>query len=176
MVEIQIRRATAADAAALAQGNITMAAETEDRALDGDTVRRGVAAVLADAARGQYFVAQRDGQVVGQMLITYEASDWRDGTFWWIQSVHVSAAARGQGVYRALHRYVEAQAKAAGDVCGLRLYVEKSNTRAQAVYRAMGMGCTEYDLYEIDWSAGAQRDQEIERSRDQGGRRRDAET
>jgi ribosomal protein S18 acetylase RimI-like enzyme len=152
MAEIRIRRATAADGEALAAGNIAMAAETEGRPLDGATVRRGVAAVLADAARGQYFVAERDGEVVGQMLITYEASDWRDGDFWWIQSVFVSEVARGQGVYRALHEYVESAAKAAGNVCGLRLYVEKSNTRAQAVYRAMGMRCTEYDLYEIDWS------------------------
>lgn len=94
---------------------------------------------------------------VGQLLITYEISDWRNGVFWWIQSVYVAPEARGGGVYRALHGHVATAAKKAGNVCGLRLYVDHDNTGAQRVYERMGMRRTEYLLYEDDWSGVAAR-------------------
>lgn len=101
---------------------------------------------------GVYYLAEQDGRVVGQLLITFEFSDWRDGLFWWIQSVYVHPSARRGGVYRALHRHVEQEARKSGTACGLRLYVDKRNTRAQQVYRSLGLVPTEYDLYEADWS------------------------
>ncbi len=149
---LEIRRATPADADALVAGNLAMAAETEARGLDPAVLRAGVEAVLRDAARGTFWVATRAGRVVGQMLITLEWSDWRNGWFWWIQSVFVVKEERKAGVYRALHEHVEKAARVRGDVCGLRLYVERENTIAQRVYQRMGMTETHYHLYEIDWS------------------------
>lgn len=105
-----------------------------------------------DGPLGVYYLAEQDGRVVGQLLITFEFSDWRDGLFWWIQSVYVHPSARRGGVYRALHRHVEQEARKSGTACGLRLYVDKRNTRAQQVYRSLGLVPTEYDLYEADWS------------------------
>ncbi len=151
MITIHIRQATTADADIIADANCAMAAETEGRALDRATVLAGVQRALDDPSLGVYYVAEQFGKVAGQLLITTEFSDWRDGVFWWIQSVYVWPDHRGQGVYRALHDYVLQQAREAGDVCGVRLYVDQGNTRAQAVYRQLGMMPTAYALYEIDW-------------------------
>jgi ribosomal protein S18 acetylase RimI-like enzyme len=92
-----------------------------------------------------------DGVLVGQIMVTTEWSDWRNGWFWWIQSVYVRPDARGRGVYRRLHREVEARARARGDVCGLRLYVAHENRNAQAIYAAMGMAPAAYRMYEVTW-------------------------
>lgn len=148
---IRIRRAAPADAAFIAASNAAMALESEGRTLDAATLRAGVTAVLADASLGFYLLAEIDGQPAGQLMVTFEWSDWRNGLFWWIQSVYVRPEYRRQGVYRALHHYVQSAAKDAGNVCGLRLYVEFDNTAAQAVYRQMGMSPTSYYIYETEF-------------------------
>ena len=128
-----------------------MAQETEGLALDADVVRPGVAAVLADDALGFYLVAEVDGQAAGQLMVTYEWSDWRNGLFWWIQSVYVRLEFRRRGVYSALHRQVTQAAQEAGGVCGIRLYVEQDNTIAQQVYESLEMHRTRYQLYEVEF-------------------------
>jgi len=156
MSAIVIRIGTIDDLESVAAGNAALALEAEGRQLAPDAVRAGVRRVLADPTRGVYYLAERDGKVVGQLLITREWSDWRDGWFWWIQSVYVTPAARRQGVFRALYEHVCAAARRAGEVCGVRLYVDARNVRAQQVYERLGMQRTEYCLYELDWS-GPQR-------------------
>src|SRR5262245_25103541 len=101
-----VRPACPADAAVIAEYNLRLARETEHRTLDPAVLARGVARVLADPQRGRYFVAEEAGRVVGQLLLTYEWSDWRDGWIWWIQSVYVHADSRGAGVFRALYEHV----------------------------------------------------------------------
>jgi ribosomal protein S18 acetylase RimI-like enzyme len=145
-----VRPANRADAATLVAFNQTMAQETEGKRLDREVLTRGVTAVFDEPNRGFYLIAEgRRGEIVGQLMVTYEHSDWRDGTFFWIQSVYVAPAARRQGVYRALHDEVVARAKARGDVCGVRLYVERDNAAAQRTYEAMGMQRTIYEMYEV---------------------------
>jgi len=136
-----------ADAVALRDGNRAMALETEQLDLDPVRLLRGVEAVLADPTKGFYLVADSAGDVVGQLMITYEWSDWRAGTCWWIQSVHVIPAARRQGVYRALHAEALRRAKAAGAVA-VRLYVIASNRSAQATYTSLGMHDSGYRVFE----------------------------
>lgn len=133
-----IRPATRTDVPFLVAGNAAMARETEGKALDRDVLKRGVDAVFADPRRGFYLVAEHAGEAVGCLLVTFEWSDWRNGDWWWIQSVYVSPAQRRHGVFRALYAETERRARAAGTV-GLRLYVERDNARAQATYRALGM-------------------------------------
>jgi ribosomal protein S18 acetylase RimI-like enzyme len=152
MSDIRIRTATRADADTIVEFNVAMADETEGRQLDRDTVARGVDRAMTDSRLGVYYLAERDGRAVGQLLVTTELSDWRDGVFWWVQSVYVHPDARGIGVYRALYDEVVRLARQNPGVCGLRLYVDRSNTAAQEVYRRLGMRRTEYDLYEVDWS------------------------
>jgi GNAT superfamily N-acetyltransferase len=89
--------------------------------------------------------------IVGQVLITYEWSDWRNGNFWWIQSVYVAEKFRGQGIFRALFNHVDALAKARTDVCGLRLYVDAHNASARKTYERLGMKRTNYELFETDF-------------------------
>ena len=145
---IEVRPARAADVPSLVEFNLGLASETESKALDARVLRRGVERALADPARGRYFVAEIGGETAGALLVTTEWSDWRDGWFWWIQSVYVVPTHRGQGVYAALHRHVREAARRQGDVVGLRLYVERANERAQRLYQKLGMEETYYRLYE----------------------------
>ena len=146
---IAVGRAATEDVAAIAQFNIAMAAETEDLALDPQTVHAGVAAVVSDDRHGFYLVARSDGKAVGSLMITYEWSDWRNGNLWWIQSVYVVPSARKQGIFRLLYDNVISLAKQDGDAAGGRLYVEKDNRGAQEVYRKLGMSETAYRVFEI---------------------------
>jgi ribosomal protein S18 acetylase RimI-like enzyme len=146
-----VRAATAADVEFLVEGNARMALETEGLALDRERLRAGVEAVFADPARGFYLIAEVDGEAAAQMMITYEWSDWRNGVFWWIQSVYTVPERRGRGAFKALYAAAEAMAQQAGNVCGLRLYVEAHNAAAQETYRRCGMNETVYRMFEVDY-------------------------
>lgn len=145
---MEIRIASAEDAASLVEFNQAMALETEGKTLDPETLGRGVRAVFEDRARGFYVVAEESGRIVGGLMITYEWSDWRNAWFWWIQSVYIVPEARGTGVYRRLYEFVRERAEQAGDVCGFRLYVESENRNARAVYEKLGMEESHYLMYE----------------------------
>ncbi len=149
---ITVRTAEASDIPFLVDGNIAMALEAEHKHLDPPTVGRGVRAVFESPAHGRYFVAEIDGKVVGQAMYTCEWSDWRAGDFWWFQSVYVMPGARRIGVFRALYGHIEALAKTDPAVCGLRLYVERDNERAQQTYRRCGMQDAGYVVMEVDMS------------------------
>jgi GNAT superfamily N-acetyltransferase len=172
MKALSIRRATPADADVIAAFNAALAVESEARRLDARVVASGVRRLLSDPTLGVYYVAECGGSVVGQLLITFEFSDWRDGMFWWIQSVYVLPDQRRHGVYRALHEHVAGAARRDGRVCGLRLYVDRRNARAQEVYRRLGLEPAGYELYEIDWrapAAAAERDAPPWQGGDRGG-------
>ena len=156
MTEFILRDARPSDATRIADFNIAMAQETEARELPEASIRPGVEAVLTDPGRGRYWVAESDDGIVGQIMVTWEWSDWRNGTMWWIQSVYVEPAWRRRGVFTALYRHVESVARTSGDACGLRLYVEKDNTRALATYAALGMRDPGYRVMELDFQSGEQ--------------------
>jgi ribosomal protein S18 acetylase RimI-like enzyme len=142
-----IRRATSRDLDFITSGNVQMALDTEGVTLDPAVLRAGVLAVVEERVPGRYWIAERDGEVVGQLLITYEWSDWRNRMVWWIQSVYVSPASRRLGIFRALYDHVRTEARAAG-AGGLRLYVDNTNLRAQEVYAALGMDGGHYRVFE----------------------------
>jgi GNAT superfamily N-acetyltransferase len=148
---ITIRPANAADRDFIAAGNISLAVETEGRAPPLELVTAGVANALADPAKGRFYIAEHEGTAVGQVLVQREWSDWRNGWFWWLASVHVLPAYRGHGIFRALYEHVRALARADESVCGIRLYVEDHNHRALAVYAALGMHDGHYRVYEEDF-------------------------
>ncbi len=133
-----IRPATPADIPFLVDCNAAMARETEHKTLDREVLARGTRAVFDDPRRGFYLVAECDGEPAGCLLITYEWSDWRNGDWWWFQSVYVVTGERRHGVFHALYDEVERRARAAGAV-GVRLYVERDNARARQTYAALGM-------------------------------------
>ena len=146
-----VRRATPADAPAIVEFQRLVALETEGKDLDFPTVTTGVDVVMSSHDRGFYIVAELDDSVVGSLLITYEWSDWRNATFWWIQSVFVDAEYRRRGVYTAMHNHVLNRAEQDPAICGVRLYVERANIGAQATYKHLGMDHSHYDLYEVDF-------------------------
>ncbi len=145
---LMVRPATPADAEVLIDFNCRLAAETEHKQLDRDTVSHGVRRALADPAKARYFVACLGGRPVGQVMHTWEWSDWRNGYFWWLQSVYVVPAHRGRGVFRALFEHLRALAELDPEVIGLRLYVERENAAAQQVYARLGLTPTGYLVLE----------------------------
>jgi len=150
-----VRPAAETDLEMLVQFSAAMAIETEGRRLDRERLRRGTLAVLASSRHGFYVVAERpeeDGLgVIGQLLVTYEWSDWRNADFWWIQSVYVDPDWRRRGVYRSMHQYILEMARARTDVCGVRLYVERENAVAQSVYERLSLRETKYRIWEVDF-------------------------
>jgi ribosomal protein S18 acetylase RimI-like enzyme len=145
---MNLRTATLSDTLTLAQFNTAMAKETEDKNLDAATAISGVKRLLENPHYGFYIVAEIDGQTAGSLMITYEWSDWRDGLFWWIQSVYVKPEFRRRGIFRGLYAFVRSRAEQNTDVCGLRLYVEAANAAAQKTYEQMGMKEAGYSVFE----------------------------
>ncbi len=145
---MKIRIAQHNDVDPLVEFNQAMALETEGKHLNENVLRPGVEAVFRDEKKGFYVVAETEGRIVGGLMVTYEWSDWRNGWFWWIQSVYILPEARGQRTYSHLYDFVKQRAAEARNVCGFRLYVEMENTHAQAVYDAVGMQRSHYVMYE----------------------------
>jgi ribosomal protein S18 acetylase RimI-like enzyme len=148
MSHIQVRPAGPADEKIVVEFNCRLAAETEAKQLHRPTVELGVRAILSNPQHGRYFLATIDGRVVGQMMHTWEWSDWRNGEIWWLQSVYVHPDFRRQGVFRALIRHLQAEAAASPNVVGLRLYVEEHNTDALATYERLGLKRAGYVVLE----------------------------
>ncbi len=150
-MNVSIRQATKQDADIITRFNALMAEETEQRALESQRLLNGVLALLSDSSKGIYFLAEVDGLPAGQLMITYEWSDWRNGNFWWIQSVYVQKEFRGKGVFKALFKHLYSLAQADETVCGIRLYVDQANERAQRTYEHLGMKKAHYEVYRVDF-------------------------
>ena len=151
-MNFKIRPATGADAKIIAAFQVAMARETEEKLLDALTVTAGVENVLQNPNLGHFLVATDEkNTVIAALLITFEWSEWRNGQFWWIQSVYVVPEARGSGIFRALFAEVKKRAQSSEMVCGLRLYVERDNQKAQAVYTKLGMEETPYRIFEEEF-------------------------
>jgi len=152
MTAINIRRAVKNDIETIVANNRAMAKETEDRILDEPTVLTGTKSLFDDPQKGFYLLAEQNGRIIGQLMITSEWSDWRNADFWWIQSVYVLPPARKQGVFHKLYDQLMSEAKSRDDICGLRLYTEKGNRSAQATYLALDMQRAKYEMFEVDFS------------------------
>jgi len=150
---MKIRQANLSDSNSIIEFQLAMALETEQLVLDQPTVINGVAAVMADASKGIYYVAEVNGQVVGSLLTTFEWSDWRNGTVLWIQSVYVHPEFRKRSVFSALYKYIRAMVDANTELRGIRLYADKTNTSAHDVYEHLGMSAEHYQMFE--WMKGS---------------------
>jgi GNAT superfamily N-acetyltransferase len=152
---LTIRLARPEDVATIVSFSAAMALETEGRHLDRTRLREGTMALFESPARGHFMVAEvihpEQVRVAGQLMITYEWSDWRNAAFWWIQSVYVDPKWRRQGVFTRMHQTVMQEAKARADVCGVRLYVDKDNPIAHATYERLGLIRSAYQIYEADF-------------------------
>lgn len=146
---MKIRPGLFYDVETIADLQVRMAWETEEFKLDPPTVRAGVQAVIDDPSKGRYWIAEIDGAVAGCLLTVPEWSDWRNGTILWIHSVYVVPGHRGKKVYAALYHHVQSLVQADPRTYkGIRLYVDKRNTSAQAVYTKLGMNGEHYQVFE----------------------------
>ena len=153
--QLTIRPAGRDDVDSIVAFSAAMAMETEQRRLDQARLREGTQSLLTTPSLGFFMVAEvqvaQRPVLVGQLMITYEWSDWRNGVFWWIQSVYVDPNWRRRGVFRRMHEAVVSQAKADPKVCGIRLYVEQENHMAETVYQRVGLALSAYKVYEEDF-------------------------
>ena len=149
-IDVLVRKGITEDSDDIVRFQQVMAFETEGKVLNAATLKSGVAAMFSSYANGFYLVAEGEGKLIGSLLITYEWSDWRNATYWWIQSVFVLPEWRRKGIYRSMHDYVLNIAVSRRDICGIRLYVDHGNEIAQRTYMDLGMVHSNYDLYEMD--------------------------
>lgn len=148
-MNIKIRPGLLFDVDVIADFQVKMAFETENGLkLDPPTVIKGVSAVIDDPSKGKYWLAEVDGKVAASLLTIPEWSDWRNGTVLWIHSVYVIPEYRKHGIYKALYQHLKEMVESSAELRGLRLYVDKTNTKAQTVYEKLGMTADHYHLYE----------------------------
>ena len=145
---MQVRLATEKDAAAIASHNMALAKESEGYALDADTALKGVTRLLYQPNKGFYVVAEDGDSVVGQVMVTFEWSDWRAQDIWWLQSIYVKPRWRRKGMMRALISAVSDMAMEQ-NVQELRLYVHKDNHSAIEAYQHMHMHKLAYYLFSL---------------------------
>jgi ribosomal protein S18 acetylase RimI-like enzyme len=147
-MNLLVREATEDDIPSLLDFQLKMALETENITLEISSLTLGVHRLFKDSAKGRYYVAEKNGEIVGCLMTTYEWSDWRNGTVLWIQSVYVAKEYRGQGVYKEMYNYIKQQVETDPDLRGIRLYVDKTNEQAQWTYTKIGMNGEHYTVYE----------------------------
>ena len=147
-----IRKASNNDINTIVSFDYLMAIETETILLDKRIVNLGVNSVITDPSKAQYWIAENNNEIIGQLMVTYEWSDWRNGDMWWISSVYVTENFRRRGVFSALYKHIEHMAKENPGCCGIRLYIEKHNERAQKTYLSLGMNDAGYDVMEVDFT------------------------
>ncbi|MDU2266475.1 GNAT family N-acetyltransferase [Clostridium celatum] len=145
-----VRKANINDVNKIAEYNYNLAFETEDKKLNMEVLTKGVTALLKDENKGVYHVCEIDGNIVGQIMYTFEWSDWRNGTFLWIQSVYVDKNYRGKGVFKTLYNHIKNICDKDKNICGIRLYVERENYVAQKTYKSLGMEECNYYMYEYE--------------------------
>ena len=149
-MEKYIRNAKQKDIETIAKYNIKMALETENKYLDKKIITAGVSSIINDSSKGIYWVMEMDKIIIGQLMVTYEWSDWRNGMMWWIQSVYVPKEHRRQGVYSKMYNNLLELAQLDSECCGIRLYVEKENKKAQKTYKKLGMKNAGYEIMEFN--------------------------
>jgi ribosomal protein S18 acetylase RimI-like enzyme len=148
IINMKVKQATINDHQKIVEFQLAMANETEGIELHLPSVEKGVEAVIQDPAKGNYYIAEIDGQVISSLLTTFEWSDWRNGTILWIQSVYVMPQFRRKGVYRSMYSHIKSLVLNSDKLNGIRLYADKSNLPAQKTYETLGMNQDHYVTFE----------------------------
>lgn len=142
-----IRLANKDDAKQIAENNILLAKETENMDICYKDAFEGAIKVIEDINKGFYIVAEEDG-IIGQLMVTYEWSDWRAKQIWWLQSIYVRKEYRKKGVMKMLIEKVKEMALKNNAII-LRLYVYERNNSAIKAYERIGMRRMPYIIYEM---------------------------
>lgn len=148
LMMVKIREAKVEESVNIVDFQLKMALETESLKLNKEILEHGVLAVFNDAGKGQYYIIESEGKIVGSTLTTYEWSDWRNGTFLWFQSVYILPEFRGNGMFSLFYQYFKEKVEQSDELLGIRLYVDKRNKNAQGVYQKVGMSKEHYEMFE----------------------------
>jgi GNAT superfamily N-acetyltransferase len=147
-MNLRVQKAERSNIDSIAGFQVKMAMETENCVLDLNTVIKGVRYVFDNPYRGQYWLALDGDDVVASMLVQYEWSDWRNGDVLWVHSVYVLPDYRNKGVFTLMYKSLKELVLQSDHLFGIRLYVDKTNNKAQQVYQKLDMNDHHYDLYE----------------------------
>lgn len=145
---LEIKRPNEEELSSICEFQIRMAMETENLELDPSTVIRGVRHLYQNPEFGYYLIAKKDNETVASLLVLKEWSDWRARNVLWIHSLYVLPNMRGQKVFRAMYDQIKGEVEKDDELAGIRLYVDKTNLKAQDIYQKIGMSKEHYDLYE----------------------------
>jgi GNAT superfamily N-acetyltransferase len=143
---MNIRIARKKDAPEIAAQNMLLAEESENMKLNPTTAHAGVKRLLSDPSKGFYLVAEENGTIIGQLMITVEWSDWRNKPIWWVQSVFVRKEWRKKKVFTRLLTDVRRRARME-KVAFLRLYAYHKNLPALHAYKKTGWTQEPYNVY-----------------------------
>lgn len=143
-----IRLADYYDAEQIANNNILLAKESENIKISNYTVLAGVKELLKDSLKGFYVVALEENEIIGQLMVTFEWSDWRNTNIWWLQSVYVKKDYRRKGIFKHLIKEIKKMAKK-NNIQIIRLYVYNKNIAAKEVYKKVKMEKKSYEIFEL---------------------------
>ena len=144
---MNLRFSTIDDAETIAKNSVLLAKESEGLEVTYDEALNGAKGILTDPVKGFYLVAEEDGNIIGELMITYEWSDWRGKHIWWIQSAYVKKPWRKMGIFKKLVDEIKKLAKEK-NIDIIRLYVHNHNKNAMKVYERLGMK-NNYSVYEF---------------------------
>jgi len=145
-----IRRAGLSDLEQLVEFTLSEAKEAEGRGQDKERARLGILAALEDESVAAYWVIETAAdEIVGNISVVKEWSNWSAGYYWWIQSLYIQPEHRGRGLMERLIQTVKESARE-GQALGLRLYVHKDNNRAIKAYIRCGFADSDYRIMRID--------------------------
>lgn len=145
---IQIRIANAEEISTIVDFQLKMALETENLLLSEKILQEGVSEVFKNHEKGKYYVALCENKIVASLLTTFEWSDWRNSTIIWLQSVYVIPEFRKKGIFKQMYEHIKKIVESSSNYCGIKLYVDKTNIKAQKVYDSVGMNGEHYITYE----------------------------
>lgn len=145
-----VRRAKLTDLEKLVEFTLSEANEAEGLSKNSEMAREGIRAALGDDSVAIYWVLQdSDNEVVGNISVVKEWSNWNAGYYWWIQSLYIKPEHRGRGYMRKLIQTVKESARQYKGL-DLRLYVHKNNKRAISAYLRTGFVDSDYRIMTME--------------------------
>lgn len=144
-----IKIAKLQDAYKIAQNNIMLAEESENMKIQYEKVLKGVRGIIADKKKGFYLVIEQENEILGQIMVTYEWSDWRGKNIWWLQSIYVQEKWRRKGLMGKMLEEIKKMSREY-DVFAIRLYVHEGNKNAIEAYEHIGMEKSPYYIFSLE--------------------------
>ena len=143
---LHVRRTEIAALKTLVSFAIFEAKEAEGLTKEPERVREGIRTALINDSVAMYWVLENDkSELIGNISVVKEWSDWNCAYYWWIQSMYILPEFRGRGLIEKLIEDIRAAARQERAL-ELRLYVHKKNERAIKAYKKSGFSDSNYQI------------------------------